>query len=214
MPLWDCHGRRVRHILPIALVVATTGGATPLDGSQGQKQVLVLYSARRDMQIAKVGDRELPRILENDLHQPVDYYSEFMDIPRFPDAEYEEAFRDFLLRKYKGQRFDVIVAMAPAAMEFIVSNRRDLFRDTPIVFFQTSAAFKRPANSTGVMSVPDFSGTVHLARALQQELQHVFVVIGAGAERESTANEGMVTRAARFARLSVDRQLSVGAWES
>ena len=205
MTPWYCPGRRVRHILPLALVVATTGGATPLDASQGQKQVLVLYSARRDAQIAKVGDRELPRILENELRQTVDYYSEFMDVPRFPDAEYEEAFRDFLLRKYKGQRFDVIVAMAPTAMEFLVRNRPDLFRDTSIVFFQTSAAFKRPANSTGVISVPDFSGTIHLARTLQPELQHVFVVIGAGAERESTATEGMV----REQLASLDSQLTV-----
>jgi signal transduction histidine kinase len=128
-----------------------------------------------------------------------------MDVPRFPDAEYEEAFRDFLLRKYKGQRFDVIVAMAPRVMEFLVSNRGDLFREAPIVFFQTSAAFARPANSTGVMSVPDFSGTIHLARTLQPELQHVFVVIGAGAERESTANEGMV----RAQLASLDSQLTV-----
>jgi hypothetical protein len=74
-----------RQILPIALVVATTGGASPLDASQGQKQVLVLLGATRRAD-RQVGDRELPGV-ENDLHQTVDYYSEFMDIPRFPDAE-------------------------------------------------------------------------------------------------------------------------------
>ena len=35
--------------------------------ADGQKQVLVLYSTRRDAQIAVVGDRELPRILEQGL---------------------------------------------------------------------------------------------------------------------------------------------------
>ena len=69
-----------------------------------QKQVLVLYSTRRDAQIAVVGERELPRILEQGLerrprlllrvHRPG-------EVPR-PGVS-GRRFSDFLRLKYSGQ---------------------------------------------------------------------------------------------------------------
>src|SRR5262245_3502690 len=53
-----------------------------------QKQVLVLYSTRRDAQIALIGERELPRILDKGLNNEVDYYSEYIDSVRFPNPKY------------------------------------------------------------------------------------------------------------------------------
>ena len=47
--------------------------------AQDQKQVLVLYSNRRDAQIVTVGDRELPRILNDGHPDGIDYYSEVID---------------------------------------------------------------------------------------------------------------------------------------
>src|SRR6476660_8292568 len=105
-----CRSQCIRRLLPLMLVVTEIGAVGLAHGSPRQKQVLVLYSARRDSQIVKVGDRELPRILEADFPQAVDYYSEFMDVPRFQDPEYSRAFLDFLLLKYKGHHFDLIVA--------------------------------------------------------------------------------------------------------
>ena len=51
--------------------------------------MLVLYSTRRDAQIAVVGERELPRILDRGLEARLDYYSEYIDRARFPEAEYQ-----------------------------------------------------------------------------------------------------------------------------
>src|SRR5215813_11614276 len=62
----------------------------------GQKQVLVLYSTRRDAQIAIVGDRELPRVLEaGGLPEGLDFYSEYIDQTRFPNAQYLTTFHDY-----------------------------------------------------------------------------------------------------------------------
>jgi signal transduction histidine kinase len=174
------------------LVVTDLSAVALAHGSPRQKQVLVLYSARRDSQIAKVGDRELPRILEADLPQSVDYYSEFMDVPRFQDPEYSRAFRDYLVLKYKGHHFDLIVAMSPSALRFFADYHHELVGETPIVFFQTTPTFQRPANSTGIIAEPNFRGTIDLARRLQPDLQHVFVITGVGQEQESIATESMV----------------------
>src|SRR5215475_13713920 len=95
-----CRRQSVRRLLPEVLLVATAGISGPLHASHRQRQLLALYSARRDSQIAKVGDRELPRLLESHLKESVDFYSEFLDVPRFHDPESGQTFRDYLLLKY------------------------------------------------------------------------------------------------------------------
>src|SRR5262245_34160955 len=191
MTVASCRRQCLRGLLPVVMLIATAGLSGPLHASHRQKQVLALYSARRDSQIAKVGDRELPRLLESHLKESVDFYSEFLDVPRFHDPESGRTFRDYLLLKYKGQHFDLIFAMSPSILQFLV-HHSELVRETPIVFFQTSSVFLRPANSTGIIAEPSFSGTVDLAHTLQPDLQHVFVVTGSGQEMETIANEQMV----------------------
>jgi signal transduction histidine kinase len=153
----------------------------------GQKQVLVLYATRRDAQIAVVGDRELPKALENGLHQNLDYYSEFIDRARFPQAEYQDGFRDFLRVKYEGKRFDLVIAVGEVPLAFVESSRETLFPDTPVVFYANSTSPRRPANATGVAADLDLAGTLDLIAALQPEVQRVFVVSGAAEGSNSLA---------------------------
>jgi len=146
--------------------------------AQRQKQVLVLYSTRRDAEIVVVGDRELPQVLENGLPEGLDYYSEFLDQGRTSGADYSAAFRDFLKLKYHDKSFDLVIAMGDAPLQFI-SDNQGFFADTPIVFFSSARTPRRPANSTGLTAELNLTGTLALARALQPDLRNVFVVSGA-----------------------------------
>ena len=168
-----------RWLVP-TLVVLGEFWCSPAWAASSQKPVLVLYSTRRDAQIAVVGERELPRILDDGLTDgSLDYYSEYIDRGRFPDPQYRAGLRDFLQLKYKGQRFDLIIAMQDLALEFIGGNRNELFPDTPVVSFATADATRRIANSTGLIAELDFSRTIALATELQPDIQRVFVVSGA-----------------------------------
>ncbi len=160
-----------------------------------QTQVLVLYSARRDAQMSIVGDRELPRLLEQGLGGGLDYYSEYIDLARFPDSGYQVAFRDFLRLKYKGQRFDAVIAIQDTAVEFIGKNRDELFPGTPVVFLASRSAPRRLENSTGVIAELNLSGTLALAAALQPDARHVFVV--SGAARPDQVYESLARRQLR-----------------
>src|SRR5215208_5980690 len=104
------------------------------------KQVLVLYSTRRDAQFSVVGENELPRMLDVGLAGNLDYYSEFIDIARFPDRAYRLGFRDFLRLKYRGVRFDLVIAMQSVAVEFVNDFGGLLFGETPVVFLTNTAA--------------------------------------------------------------------------
>jgi signal transduction histidine kinase len=146
--------------------------------AQRQKQVLVLYSTRRDAEIVVVGDRELPKVLENGLPEGLDYYSEFIDRARMSGRDYSNAFRDFLALKYQNKRFDLVIAMGDGPLEFI-SNNQSFFGDTPVVFFSSSRTPLRLENSTGITAELNLTGTLALARAMQPDVRNVFVVNGA-----------------------------------
>jgi signal transduction histidine kinase len=164
---------------------ATTGGA-----QSEPKQVLVLHSTRRDAQFSLIGENELPRILDAALARNLDYYSEFIDLARFPEAAYQDAFRDFLRTKYQGVRFDLVIAMHDAATDFVNTYGDTLFGDTPVVFLANNPATSRRPNSTGVIHKRDFAATIDLVRRLQPDVRQVFIVIGAA--RSDKAYEQVV----------------------
>ncbi len=201
----------LRPLLLFSLVAAAILGPIEVARAADQKQVLVVYSTRRNAQVAVVGDRELPRLLSTGVGQEVDYYSEHLDVSRFPDRDYQDTFSSFLATKYKGHRFDVIVAMQDVAIEFLEQARNTVFPGTPIVYFSTSPSTPRRANSTGVIAEVDLRATVALAAALQPDLRQVFVV--SGAQRGDQAYEAIGARAASVVRTPIDRHLPLRAAE-
>jgi hypothetical protein len=123
------------------LLIASIAYAQP----DQHKKVLVLYSTRRDAQFSVVGESELPRILDEGLSRNLDYYAEFIDVTRFPDRTYRQGFRDFLQVKYQGVRFDLVLALQSAAVEFVNGLDIPLVRETPLVFLtNTSRTTRRP----------------------------------------------------------------------
>ena len=144
-----------------------------------QKQVLMLFSTRRDAQIVAISERVLPQLLDQAAPEGVDYYSEYIDQARFPDEKYQLALRDFLRLKYQDKTFDLVIAMHDFALKFLASNRDRVFPDSPIVFFAGTRLEARPPNSTGVVAPLNFSGSIDFALELQPETKHVFVVTGA-----------------------------------
>jgi signal transduction histidine kinase len=181
-----------------------------------QKQVLVLFSTRRDAQIAIVGERELTRILDDALPEGLDYYSEYIDQARFPDAARQAPFRDFLRVKYAQQQFDVVIAIDDLAVEFLERFRNDLFPVTPVVFFESTPHQMQLPNSTGVVAHLDYTGSLRLAIELQPHLRHVFVVNGlnSGPSLESRLLNDLSTQLQPFAtRLTIDYLTGLPAGE-
>lgn len=171
-------GARLGRSLLLIIAAATIVDVPELWAQDVQRQVLVLYAARRDAQIVAVGEREIPRILDSGLSEGLDYYSEYIDRARFPQPSYQTAFRDFLRSKYAGKRFDVVIAMQDLALDFLRDNQADLFPDTPIVFFASSPGTARLPNATGLVAAVNFSSTLDLIGQLQPDVRDVFVVSG------------------------------------
>ena len=162
------------------LILAVSAVVVPARASAAneRKQVLVLFSMRRDTQIATVGDREMPRLLERGLSSKIDYYSEYIDAGRFSDEQYRKAFRQYLALKYGGVHLDLVIAMQEIAIEFVARYRDDLFHDTPVVFQALRRPVRHIANATGVVTEFEFRRTLAMALELQPDTARVFVVSG------------------------------------
>jgi signal transduction histidine kinase len=100
-------------------------------------------------------------------------------VSRFPDPAYQDALRDFIHRKYTDVPFDIVIATDDRSLEFVRTNRDQLFRGTPVVFFADSPITQRIENATGIVGHVNLPGTVTLALALQPGIRQVFVIIGA-----------------------------------
>jgi signal transduction histidine kinase len=168
----------MRWTLAIALCLGAATRSDAVDAQDDQKRVLVLHASRRDAQFTATVETRLPSLLENGLPEGLDYYSEFIDQPRFQRPEYQTAFRGFLQMKYRGQHLDAIILSGNAAIEFLASSRDLLFPDTPIVFYTNMPLARRLPNSTGIVNLFQFGRSIDLALALQPDLRHLVVVNG------------------------------------
>jgi signal transduction histidine kinase len=167
--------------LVAVLTTGLLGLAAVAHAADHQKRVLLLFSTRRDAQFAIVAERTLPSLLAHDIRQGVDYYSEYIDSPRFSERRYQKAFHDFLRLKFEAQHIDLIIAVGSLAFEFLAHNRDTLFPSVPVVFYVLEPQRVRMTNATGLLNELHFNRSLDLAMALQPDLEHVYVVSGAGA---------------------------------
>ena len=160
-----------------------------------------MYSTRRDAQIVNIGERDLPALLEA-VPGRLDYYSEYLDLPRFSDAVDLQAFRDFLLLKYRDMHFDAVIAVDAAALELVTDLRGQLFSGTPIVFFASGPLTGPIENATGLVANLTFTDTLAVIHDLQPQVRQIFVVTGAApgdVEYERLAREQFRPFETRFA---------------
>jgi len=174
-----------RTLLPLAIVVLELAPAGFAVAQDTHKQVLVLYSTRRDSEFSTIGERELPRVLDVGLGRDLDYYSEFIDAARFPDPSYQIGFADFLRVKYRDVRFDLVIAMQDTAVEFVNRNRATLFSETPEVLLANSRTAPVGPNSARLVQERNFTATLTLIEQLQPDVTNVFVVVGAAPSDKS-----------------------------
>jgi PAS domain S-box-containing protein len=105
---------------------------------------------------------------------------EYLDTKRFPANDYLLKMKNYLVNKYRGQKFDVVVALDNPALMMLLDYRSELFPGTPVVFTGVSnfepAMLAGQKKMTGVTEVLDIEGTLKTALALHPECTEIFVV--------------------------------------
>ncbi len=169
---WRCLCR----VLVAAAAVAWS--LAPAGAQDRQISVLALHEARRESPVPAAADPILQRVLGEGLSGRLDYYSEYMDLPRFPEPGYDDAFQKFFQAKHAGRRFDVVVTTTQAVFDFAIRHRDHLFPGSPIVFNTALPPGGEVRNATGIVTPLTMGRTLESAIGLQPETERVFVVSG------------------------------------
>jgi len=155
--------------------------------------VLVLYSLEREAPIYSSFDKALRSQLESPESYPLTYYTEYLDLMRFPEESQQEELVDFLRVKYSNRKIDLVVVVSPLALKFAIKNGDALFPGTPIVFASVNILtldnFSLRQNITGIAVKRNIPDTLELALRLQPDTTQVVVPVGTSPlERSWTAD--------------------------
>ena len=65
---------------------------------------------------------------------PIRLHYEYMDTRRYRTPQYHELLEKILIEKHSGKTFDLIIAADNNALDYLITHRRDHYRNIPIVF--------------------------------------------------------------------------------
>jgi signal transduction histidine kinase len=169
---------RHRTLVALLAACAVAGAFRPVAGSQSpQKAVLVLISWQRGSSVGAAIDNAIGTVLSDGLAGRLDYYTEYLDVARFSEPDYQPAVRDFFRRKYASKTFDVVIASTDAMIDFVNTYRDELFPGAAVVFTATSP--RSGPKMTGLLLPVDMKRSIDVALQLHPDLRQVFVVSGA-----------------------------------
>ena len=181
---------RLRRSIGLSLAAAAflaTGlavvGATASEEQPPTWRVLVLNAGDFYMPGGVRQEQAMRSALAEHAPRRVEFRAEALDAATFDLGDYEPEVLALLRRKHRDVRFDLVVPMGTAALDFAERHRAELWPGVPIVFFSVSEDLTRghPFGSgvTGVTIAFDLQGTVDLAVRLQSSARRVVVVAGA-----------------------------------
>jgi signal transduction histidine kinase len=183
-------------VAAVAAALVVCGLTAPSAQPPGKgKNVLALYWYARQYPSNVQFERGLQRALEAASVDGAEYFSEFLEIDRFPPEEHAHVFREFLRQKYAQVRIDVIVAEAMEPFQFLLADR-SLFPGVPIVYHvlaPSATRQERVPGAVGIFGVGAYRKTVELVRTLHPDTEQLLIITSLpnrrGKERERTVRE-------------------------
>lgn len=146
------------------------------------RHVVVIYDERTALPGLAAIDASIVRTLTAESSEPVQAYSEGMDLSRFGSAAHLERFRNYLRDKYADRKIDVAIAVLSPPLDFLLSDGQPIFPGAAIVFcgidrrqFGTPSL---PPNVTGVLLKREFAPTLEVALKLHPDTERIVVVAG------------------------------------
>lgn len=175
------------------LLSASTGTPQELN----RKNVLIINQVGLSYPGSALITQQIGSALQADSRYEIELYSESLDSVSIPDEASQHEFRDWLSRKYRNHKMDVIVAMGPAAIRFIAQSPSDFFPHTPVVICGSSeeqaGALKLDSRFTGTWLEIKPGKTIDVAISVLPDTREIFVV---GGTSEYDRTNETITRAA------------------
>jgi len=146
------------------------------------KKILILYSHEREMVTYAPLDEGIRSQLASSGAQSLIYYTEYLDLMRFPVEHQERKLVEYLGVKYSGMKVDLIFVISRLAFDFVIKNGDELFPGTPVVFasvnIRTIEKLSLKPNITGIAVKRDIRDTLDVALRLQPQTARVIILVG------------------------------------
>jgi PAS domain S-box-containing protein len=163
--------------------LAANAAPTPRHTRQ-QIDVLFLSSADPDLpDVAAMIEQAETRILDGS-NLPVHFSFEYLESSSsFADLARKQATATYLLQKYSGQTFDLVITINEETLAFTEQIRTKLCPDAALLFFVSnpkdlSSWVNREPGRTGVIRKVNYLPTLQLALRQNLSASHVIVVSG------------------------------------
>lgn len=105
---------------------------------------------------------------------------EYMDTHRSSDNFYLKQLFELYKYKFKGEKFDAIIACDDPAFDFLLQHRNELFPGTPIIFCgvndYSDARIAGQTLITGVVEQEDIKSTLNVALQLHPNTKNIYVI--------------------------------------
>ncbi len=163
---------------------SSAGAQTPLPNALATKNVLVLHAFESQAPVFAQTDSGLSKALLAGGMPLENQFFESLDLRRNPGPAYRQALVEQLRQKYRHRTIDLIVAIYPEAVQFVLNDAATLFPAAPILALHMPAGTNPPTTAPGRRffwhaGKFDFRGTLGVALALIPAAKQVFVVSGA-----------------------------------
>src|SRR5260221_3360396 len=117
-------------LLILNLAGTSAAGQAPAPG----QRVLMLYSDERLLPANIIMDEAIRAAFAVGTKNRVEFYSEFLDVARFPGEEQQQRQRNFFRDKYRERPPDLVIAVSSGALVFLAEHRAELFFGGPIAY--------------------------------------------------------------------------------
>ncbi len=179
---------------------AQTGEAAP-----ELRRILILYSADERLVATNIIGKALRERLDATSSPPTTVSSAFLDLGNYDDPAYVDSLAALLEVKHAAAPPDLVVALGPPALDFIVKYRDRVAPGARVAFALVGTRADRPGFApgeiAGVYSEYNLPKTMELAAALQPGARDVYVVAGAAGFDQAwidTARETLAGLSDRF----------------
>jgi signal transduction histidine kinase len=111
--------------------------------------------------------------------RPISYHVEHLDLFGFGQRQYDDNLRNHLADKYVNKKFDAILSIGPAALDFAIKLRSAAWPEVPVVFAglsEEAAPHPLPPNTTGIFVYKTFANMVKAARIIVPDLKRLVLV--------------------------------------
>jgi len=173
---------RLISVLSALLAVALASGSSASAQVPLKKDVLILNEVGFSHALTDLMTQQIVSGVRSTADHDVEFFAESLDLLYVADRPSFSEREDWLVRKYGGHKFEVVVAIGPDTIRFLANYAHTLFSGVPIVICGSSVDQSGTSNLdsrfTGTWQKLEPGRTLETALRLFPNARHVFVVGG------------------------------------